>query len=122
MCRAEKTEYFLGGIFGLRRAPLCSPWQWVPWQRLSAGSAAAGWGQLKVYFSCGFGVCLSRHYLYISRGHDPGLAQLISMDCAAGDVLPLFAFLYRSGEIHEGNKVFHCLIELMMFWWLLLIR
>lgn len=91
-------------------------------ERLSAGSAAAGWGQLKVYFSCGFGVCLSRHYLCISKGHDPGLAQLISMDCAAGDALPLFAFLYRSEEIHEGNKVFHCLIELMMFWWLLLIR
>lgn len=118
MCRAEKTEYFLGGIFGLRRAPLCSPWQWVPWQRDS------------LQFSCrwvgaaqgGFGVCLSRHYLYISKGHDPGLAQLISMDCAAGDALPLFAFLYRSEEIHEGNKVFHCLIELLMFWWLLLIR
>lgn len=26
----------------------------------------------------------------------------------------IFAFLYRSEEISEGNKVFHCLIELMM--------
>lgn len=45
-----------------------------------------------------------------------------SAQTAAEEALAHFAFWYRSEETSEWSKVFHFLIELMLFWWLLLIR